>query len=88
VPEGARTLDRIEAERAGAALVDRLECGEAVRGADGFAETDRLAAFIDEIAALGEDPDALGAMNAFLARQGSPLQLAASPARRRPRQRR
>ena len=92
VPEGADVVERIEVERTGAALVDRLERGEAVRGADGFDATDRLAAFLDEIASLGQDPNAVGAMNAFLAQQGSALQLTTPPAdpnvpRRRRRQR-
>ena len=93
VPEGANVLERIEVERTGARLVERLERGEAVRGADGFDATDRLAAFVDEIALLGTDPNALGAMNAFLARQGSTVQLAPAadpnqPRRRRPRRNR
>jgi hypothetical protein len=90
VPEGTDLLERIEVERTGAALVDRLERGEEVRGADGFDATDRLAGFLDEIASLGDDPNAVGAMNAFLAQQGSRLQLSVTadpnlPRRRRPR---
>ena len=87
-PEGTDKLERIEVERTGAALVDRLERGEAVLGAEGFDATDRLAAFLDEIATLGEDANALGAMNAFLAQQGSAIQLTAPADPNVPRRRR